>query len=164
MKIIRTTTADPATDVTPRPAAGAEGGESLDALAIEAGALDAAPTAASQAQEARAQEQQADVLESNAGELLAALDLARALLLPLLPPHRAEPLRAIWSDERLQAASEAGAAVLERHGVSMGSVLSDYGPYIALVAALAPPILETRAVLLLPPPQPAQEAGQDGQQ
>lgn len=159
MKIIKAPGAsEPATDATIKPQAGAEGGESLDALGAEAAALDGAPTAASQAQEVRQQEQAAEVLQSNEAELYAALDLARAMALPILPADKAEKLRAVWSDERLRAAAAAGAAVMARHQVSMGGLLSDYGPYIALFAALAPPVLETRAVLMLPAPKPAEGA------
>lgn len=160
MKIIKAPGAsEPATDAAIKPQAGADGGESLEALGAEAVALDGAPTAASQAQEVRAQEQAAEVLQSNEAELFAALDLARAMALPILPADKAEKLRTIWSDERLKVAAAAGAAVLGKHGLSMGGILGDYGPYIALLAALAPPVLETRAVLMLPAPKPAEGEG-----
>ena len=138
----------------------ADGGESLDALAQEAQHLDAAPEqAAAAAQDAQA----AQLVGNNAAELLATLMLARAMALPILPKRKAAMLAQVWTDDVLRQASDAGAAVLQLHDIQMGQIMGRYAPYIALVAALAPPMLETRAILTAPEPQQA-EVVRDGQQ
>lgn len=147
--------AEPIPD-TPQDAAG---GESLDALALEAKRLDAQPTEAAQAQ---AEEQRAlsvQTTASNAAELLAALVMARTMALPILPQRKADALARVWSDEVLGNVAQAGAAVLELHGVALGSLLGKYAPYVALLAAVAPPVLATRAILAQPEPK-----DRDGQQ
>lgn len=136
-----------------------DGGESLDELAAEAQRLDEQPAQA-QAEEQR--EMAVQVVQSNAGELLAALVMARMMALPILPPHKRAALAEIWSDGVLGRVSEAGAAVLQLHGVALGSLMGRYGPYVALLAAVAPPVLATKAVLDQPEPKPVQAP--DGQQ
>ena len=135
----------------PAAADAAGGGESLDALAREADFLDLAPAAESLA----AQAAQAQATDSNQAELLATATLLRALVLPVLPAKKSAALALVWSDDVLSSASAAGAAVLDLHGISMGQTLGRYGPYIALIAALAPPTLATLNVIREPDEKPA---------
>lgn len=139
-----------------------QGVESLDAIAAEALQLDAAP------QQAQALQQQAQAqanTHNNAAELLQAAQIVRAMALPILPEHQREPLARVWSDAVIKQASDAGAAVMDLHGLSMGDVMGKYAPYIALAAALAPPTLATVRIVKAPPPQPAKDATlADGQQ
>lgn len=126
--------------------------ENLQALASEAQAIDSAPGAA---QAANAEQEQSDRITSNAGELLQALELARDMLLPFAPEAKREPLRAIWSDAQIKAASAAGAAVMEKHGITMQGMLGEYGCYLALIAAVAPPSVATMRLLKQPELQAA---------
>lgn len=136
------------------------GAESLDALAVEAQRLDAAPEQAAQAERI---EQASEIADNNAAELLATLMLARAMALPILPTRKAQSLAGVWTDSVLQQASEAGAAVMALHDIQMGAVMGRYAPYIALIAALAGPVLATRAILGEPEPKKA-DVVVDGQQ
>ena len=130
-----------------------DGGESLDALASEAQTLDAAPE---QAAQAARNEQAAELVDNNAAELLATLQLARAMSLPILPTRKAQALAGVWNDTVLKQASEAGAAVMALHDIQMGAIMGRYAPYIALIAALAGPVLATRAILAEPEPKKAE--------
>jgi hypothetical protein len=130
----------------------ATGGESLEALTREASRIDGAEgeAAASERREVAVQ-----VVSNNAAELLAGLMLARGMAFPILPKRKADQLAQVWTDEVLESVSQAGAQVLALHGVQFGSMLGRYAPYIALIAALAPPMLATKAILAAPEPKPA---------
>nr|ART90382.1 hypothetical protein [uncultured bacterium] len=80
---------------------------------------------------------------------------------------RMSQLGAVWNDGVLQSTASAGAAVLERHGITMGQVMGQFGPYIMLVAAVAPPVMLTKKILSAPKekaPGQAPEKIADGQQ
>jgi len=142
------------------------GPESLEALAAEATLLDTSPAAAVQA---AADAQAAQVVASNEAELFATLQAVRTMVFPLLSmvvdADRMGQLANVWNDGVLQSTAGAGAAVLERHGITMGQVMGRFGPYIMLVAAVAPPVLMTKKILAPPPKekQPGQ-ALDNGQQ
>jgi hypothetical protein len=147
-------------DVTPRPPSSAPDGvmpESLDDLAREADMLDAAPAAAASAGAIAAAEQ----LEATAGaELFGVLQMVRGMVIPMLgvvvEAPRLAALESIWNDGVLERSAGAGAAIMARHGWTMGGVMGEYAPYIMLVAALAPPVIQTRQVLAAPPPKKAE--------
>lgn len=151
------------TNDAPKGAQDAQGGESLEALAAEATRLESTPSEAEQAQQQQSREVAVQVVTSNAAELQAALTMARAMALPILPARKAAALGQVWSDPVIESVAQAGAKVLELHGVALGSLLGTYGPYIALLAAVAPPVLATRAILSQPEPEQA-EVVTDGQQ
>lgn len=142
---------------TPAEPAGT-GAESLGDLAREADMLDAAPALAAQAGQAAAV---AEVIQSNEAELYGTLQAVRAMVFPLLSmavePARMAMLANVWNDGVLQSTASAGAAVLERHGITMGQVMGQFGPYVMLVAAVAPPVLMTKKILSAPAEKPAGE-------
>lgn len=152
------------TDVTSRPVAA---GESLADLAREADMLDAAPAAAAQAG-AVAEAQAATA--GNESELLVTLQAIRAMAFPMLAmvtdAQRMGALGQVWNDDVLAQSAAAGAAVMEKHGWTMGSVMGQYGCYVMLVAALAPPIVMTKKILEVPKAKPAAPPAPaaDGQQ
>lgn len=127
------------------------GGESLDALAREAASLDTQPE---QTAAAELQKVSAALAQSNAAELLAALMMARGLALPILPRHKGDLLREVWTDDVLENIASAGGQVLALHGQGVGNLLGQYAPYIVLIGALVRPVLETREILLRPEPKP----------
>lgn len=125
---------DPATEGQPAPdAAAAAADPGLADLAAQAASLEgeAGPVAGVAAV-------QSDNLEA---ELLSALQLARVAAGSLLKwwPE----FREVWSDQALANIASAGAEVMRRHGWNMGELLSQWGPYIALVGAITPPAMVT---------------------
>lgn len=100
-----------------------------EAAAVE-GHAPAAPGAAPQATDA-----------DTAAELLGALEMARMMVAPMFAwwPEFA----ATWSDAQLEKIAEGGAAVMQRHGWTLGGLFSEFGPYIALAGATLPPAFVT---------------------
>lgn len=127
---------------------GAPAGDLAD-LEAQAAALEGAGQAQQQrAQQAQAEQQQQQAqatIESMATELRQALGMLRMMAAPAFAwwPHFGE----CWSDRQLDAIAQAGAAVMERHGLTMGDLFAQWGPYIALVTATAPPALATYAAI-----------------
>jgi hypothetical protein len=78
---------------------------------------------------------------TTAQELRGALDMARLMVAPMFGWWADFPR--VWSDATLQGIAEAGGAVMDRNGWTMGGVWSEFGPYIALVGATAPPAFAT---------------------
>lgn len=145
-------------DVAAKPATGAAP-ESLADLEREATLLDVAPereALAGQVAEAEA------AVAGNQAELLMTLEAIRAMVFPMLAmvtdERRMAALGQVWNDGVLGQSAAAGAAVMEKHGWSMGSVMGNYGPYLMLAAALGPPIVMTKKILEKPKPEPKPEA------
>jgi hypothetical protein len=129
-------------DTTPEP-------EALADLELQAAALEGAGQAQQQqrAQQQQEQQQQQDqaTIENMAGELRQALGMLRLMAAPAFAwwPHFGE----CWSDRQLDAIAQAGAAVMQRQGLTMGDLFAQWGPYIALVTATAPPAIATYAAI-----------------
>ncbi|WP_455342452.1 hypothetical protein [Variovorax durovernensis] len=156
------------TDVVAKPGGAAP--ESLDNIAREADLLDTSPEREAQAGQVAQAEQ---VTANNESELLVTLQAMRAMAFPMLAmvtdEQRMSALANVWNDGVLGASAAAGAQVLEKHGWSMGSLMGDYGCYVMLVAALAPPIVLTKKILETPKekpraPAPAPAPAANGQQ
>lgn len=124
----------------PDTAKGPEVGADLDALAQQAAAL-----------EGQQQQQKAD--SAKAGNEDKATGIAEDLFQSLVMAREAggaactfmteEKFNATWSDARLKNIASAAAAIMVKHGWTMGDVLEKYAPYIALVVALWKPAIET---------------------
>lgn len=136
--------------------------ENLDQLAIEAQQLEATPTQAAQQVQAQEAQQAKAQTASNAAQLEQAAQIIRAMVLPVMPEHQREQLAQVWNDQVIKQASEAGAQVMQLHGIDMGDMLGRYAPYIALVAALAPPSIATARIIKTAAPA-QQESRPDGQ-
>ncbi len=134
---------------------GAQGVESLDAIAAAGAQLDAPP--------APSQAEQQQVLASEAEELAEALKMLRAAALPFAPEHVQDPLGQVWSDRQLVEIGKAIVGVCRMHGLTIGQLFDGYGPYIQLVMALGIPALATIKLLKTPPPPPTAQRT-DGQQ
>jgi hypothetical protein len=139
--------------------------DGLESLALEADLLDAAPVSeASAAAEAQATQAAANTTM----ELFGLLTMVRGMVFPMLRTvtldEKMDALGKVWSDSVLGDAATAGADVMALHGWTIGGAFSRYGPYIALGAALAPPVLATRAILAPAPKQkaPGATAGEGG--
>lgn len=118
----------------------AEEGASPELLALQAevSALeDSAQAEQKQQQEAQQQTQ----IQANEAAILGALQMARMVAAPAFKwwPDFA----ACWSDSQLEQVANAGAQVMARHDITMGELMSEWGPYIALGVATIPPGLAT---------------------
>ena len=113
-------------------------GNGFDHLHAEAAALEGGPPIAGSAEAAQAAGAQLDV---TARELAEALNMARLMLRPMFGwwPH----FDATWSDRTLGGIAAGGAAVMQKHGWTMGELFAEWGPYIALAGATLPPTLVT---------------------
>jgi hypothetical protein len=146
--------------------AGPAENESLDSLQREADLLDTSDVREAQAGAVVAVQ---EATASAEAELLGALQLVRGMVFPLLAAsideRRMSALASVWNDTVLAQSSAAGAQVMALHGWTLGGAFSRYGPYIALGAALAPPVLATRAIMAPTPEEkrqvkPAAQAGE----
>lgn len=147
--------------------------ESLDTLAQDAQLIDTSLDPRAEQREQQQAQQEADVLDSVAAELMAAATMIRAMWLPLIEassPRKAAALAMVWNDGTLRNAAGAGAQVMQLHGITLGSVLGKFGPYVALVAALAPPVIQTAQIMRVQEAKPAEvvqppagEGGESGQ-
>lgn len=110
-------------------------GDGLDHLLQQAENIDAghAPTATPTTVEA--------VPTNTAAELEGALTMARLMVEPMFAwwPE----FKATWGDATIKAIADSGGAIMDRHGWSVGAVLGQWGPYIALIAAVGPPSFVT---------------------
>ncbi|WP_454902733.1 hypothetical protein [Variovorax gossypii] len=141
------------TDVVAKPGGAAP--ESLDNIAREADLLDTSPEREAQAGQVAQVE---ETIANNESELFEALDVVRALAFPLLAmvtdEGRMHALAEVWNDDVLKRSASAGAKVMEKHGWNMGSVAGEYGCYLMLAAAVAPPIVLTKKILETPKEKP----------
>lgn len=139
----------------------------LAALEAEAAALDAAAVPAPPAAVVQAEAQRA---EDTVAALLEVLQFARSMAAPAMSWWA--DFGAVYSDEALHKIAAAGAVVMDRHGWTLGEMFEQWGPYVALAAAVAPPALATvhafkaRAIAQHQarqrPQQPQQQGGAHG--
>lgn len=94
--------------------------------------------AAAAAQERQAEAEGAEI-EQTAADLLSALEMARAAAAGYLDWW--PDFGRVWGDKTLQGIATAGAAVMQRHGLTLGGLLSD--PHVMLALAVAPPTFVT---------------------
>ena len=139
-------------------------GPELEEIERQAAALDAGPE---QQQAQREQEQEQAEALTAAAELRGVLGLARLAARPAFSWW--SDFEKVWSDRQLEAISEAGAAVMARHNWTMGGLMAEWGPYIALIGATAGPALATfaavqerRAATVEAAPTPQRQPSPDG--
>jgi len=78
---------------------------------------------------------------TTAQDLRGALEMVRLMAAPMFADW--PDFGRVWSDQVLQATADSGGAIMDRHGWSVGELLGQWGPYIGLIAAVAPPGLAT---------------------
>lgn len=78
---------------------------------------------------------------SAADELYSSLAMARAMVAPMMAwwPDFGQ----VWGDGTLRGIAQAGADVMARHGLTVGQLMGQWGPYLMLVMAAAPPSFVT---------------------
>jgi len=97
--------------------------------------------------------------DTTADELRQALVMVRMIVAPGFAWW--EGFETTWSDSQLTNIAGAGAAVMQRHGVTMGELLSTWGPYIALVGATLPPAVATYTAIKHRPKEGARRGGDE---
>jgi hypothetical protein len=95
----------------------------------------------------RAEAEQASEAASLAQDLTQALVMVRAMARPAFGWW--EDFSQVWSDKALEGIGQAGALVMQRHGWTMGDLMTQWGPYIALIGATAPPVMVTAQAIKL---------------
>lgn len=130
----------------------------LDALEAQAQAMEQDAARAAEQPTPQEVEQAANARD----DLLDTLKILRSMGGPLCHWMTAEKFAATWNDQRLKDIAEAGAAIMERHGWTVSALMGTYAPYIALIAAMGAPTLETvRAYKEAKYVQKAQPVGAD---
>ena len=146
----------------------ATGGPDLSSLMAE---VDQHQAEGVQAQEQAAQEVAAQAIGEARVQLRAALTMLKAIA---ATKFRWWPeFDQCWSDAQLDAIADAGAQVMQLHGLTMGDLMTRWGPYIALAGAVGMPSLATYAAIqerreqlaaqqrrpvMAPPPSPPSSA------
>lgn len=108
--------------------------ENLEAIAAEAGALDAPEVEAGPGAQSQPEAPAADV----AGEVAALLKTAAAMLTPAFPS-----LAEIYTEATCRQLGEAAAPVMEKYGVSFGGIFDRWGAEITLAATALPVAVAT---------------------
>ena len=125
-------------DVTAKPQGDTVAG--LDALQREAlGAEQQGDTETAQRAE-KQEKQEIDTIAADLADTLAMMATVAGPGMWWLSPEQFEKL---WGKSVQKAIAESGAEIMRRHGLSMGGLMSQYGPYIALAGALGPSALAT---------------------
>lgn len=130
-------------DVTAKPASGQpDMMAGLDALGREAASSEQQGQAEQAQQDAKQAQQQTDTLAS---DLADALGMAAVVAQPAMWWLTPEQFEQLWGKKVQAGIADNGAEIMRRHGLSIGDVLSKYGPYIGLAGALGPSALATVA-------------------
>lgn len=114
----------------------------LHALEREAASAEQQGQAEQQQQADKQARQQTDTM---AEDLADALSMAATMAEPALWWLSPEQFQALWGKPVQKAIAASGAEIMRRHGLSMGDLLSKWGPYIGLGGALGPSVLATVA-------------------
>lgn len=111
----------------------------LEALQAQADAMEQAQAHA----DAQPTAQEVHEAKTAQADLLDTLRMLRGIAGPACHWMTEERFAKTWNDARLSDIAAAGAAIMERHGWTVTALFGTYGPYIALIAAMGAPTLET---------------------
>ena len=114
----------------------------LDALAAEAAGVENQGVREAEKQAQKQEKQEVDTL---ADDLAGALNMAAMMAQPAIWWLSREQFDGLWGKSVQRAIAESGAEIMRRHGLTMGDMMSKYGPYVALAGALGPSALATVA-------------------
>lgn len=127
-------------DVQPKTKPDANAAAGLDALQKEAEGIERQGQQEQHQAEKKQAQQQTDTLAHDLGD---ALGMAAAVAQPAMWWLTPEQFDQLWGKRVQGAIAESGAEIMRRHGLSMGDVMSKYGPYLGLAGALGPSVLAT---------------------
>jgi hypothetical protein len=139
--MLKAAPAENVTDVTAKPAA-PDYLAGLDDLAGQADSQDAQATTDAQAAQHKRDKTEADTM---AADLASALGMAASVAQPAMWWLTPEQFEQYWGEGVRAGIAASGAEIMRRHGLSMGDLFTQYGPYIALAGALGPSALATMA-------------------
>lgn len=114
--------------------------EGLDSLLREAEQGEQQGQQASQDAEAKQEQRETDTLTDDLADTLAMVATVAGPGMWWLSPEEFEKL---WGKKVQAGIAASGAEIMRRHGLSMGGLMTQYGPYIALAGALGPSALAT---------------------
>ena len=115
----------------------------LDALEQQAAQTEQAGATEANEQTAKQEQKEVDTLKA---DLLSALDIAAAAAEPAMWWLTPDQFEKLWGKSVRAAIAEPGAEVMRRHGLNMGGLMTQYGPYIGLAGALGPSVAATDSV------------------
>lgn len=141
MKIKKLDAPGDVSDVVAKPAT-VPAADPIAGLEKEAAALEGAAVQDGQAAADKQERQAVDTLQKDLADALA---MAAAVAQPALWWLTPEQFAALWGKQVQAAIAVSGAELMRRHGLTMGDVMSKYGPYIGLAGALGPSTLATVA-------------------
>ncbi|MFM2450802.1 MAG: hypothetical protein RIS44_3252 [Pseudomonadota bacterium] len=102
-------------------------------------------------------------------DLFSVLKMAQAAAKPGMWWLSHEQFHGLWGDNTLQNIAGPGAEIMRRNGWSVAGLMGKYGPYIALLGAVAPPTMATVQAYKIatrhqpqPTPAPPPQGGGDG--
>jgi hypothetical protein len=102
-------------------------------------------------------------------DLFSVLKMAQAAAQPGMWWLSPEQFQGLWGDHTLKNIAGPGAEIMRRNGWSVAGLMGKYGPYIALLGAVAPPTMATVAAYKAatrhqpqPTPAPPPEGAGDG--
>lgn len=132
-KPVRESDPEAVTDVQPK-------NKALDDLLREAVEADSAGDTERQEAEQRNQQRETDTIEADLRDTLSMLaTVAQPGMWWLTEPE----FERLWGPKVQAGIASSGAEIMRRHGLSLGGLMSQYGPYIALGGALGPSALAT---------------------
>jgi len=127
---------DDVTDVTAKPVTH----DALDALMREAQSAEQQNQADGQAAAEKQGQRETDTLAADLSDTLA---MMAAVAEPEMWWLDAAQFEKCWGKKVQASIATSGAEIMRRHGLSMGGVMNQYGPYIALAMVLGPSALAT---------------------
>ena len=125
-------------DVTEKPQGDPLAG--LEALQREALGAEQQGDAENAQKAEKSEKQEIDTIAADLADTLAMMATVAGPGMWWLTPEQFDKL---WGKSVQKAIAESGAEIMRRHGLSMGGLMSQYGPYIALAGALGPSALAT---------------------
>lgn len=114
----------------------------LDDLLEQAQANENAGQAEDKKAAEKIERQEVDTLQKDLSDTL---DMLASMAEPALYFLSPEQFEQYWGKRVRVAIAGSGAEIMRRHGLSMGDMMNQYGPYIALAGALVPSALATVA-------------------
>lgn len=113
-------------------------------------------------QQAGADKQQQQELDTLAADLRDTLAMAATVAMPGMWWLSEPEFERLWGKKVQASIADSGAEIMRRHGLSMGGLMTQYGPYLALAGALGPSALATVAAYKREKAKQITQGGADG--
>lgn len=133
--------------------------DGLDGLLREAEQADSQGQTDRQQASDKQERQEVDTLAADLSDTLAMLATVAGPGMWWLSPDEFERL---WGKKVQAGIANSGAEIMRRHGLSLGDLMTKYGPYIALAGAVGPSALVTMQAYKRAKAKPVQQGANDG--